>query len=120
MARITQKGTPSYNVQEKGVPDGLFRWLQYLQLVVPYVATYSESLNPTQVNANDESTQTFTVTGLTTQDVVIVNPPALAAGLGIMYARVSAANTLQIRFRNFTGSNIDPASGTYNIVAIRL
>jgi hypothetical protein len=117
MALLDEKGiTPP---PEVSVPPELFGWLKRLQLVLPRCSTYEETLDPTNVVANDESTQTFTVSGLNVNDIVTVNPPALTAGIGIMYARVSAANTLQIRFRNFTGSDIDPASGTWLIKATR-
>lgn len=93
-------------------------WLGVLCREFPRVRVYSVAINPTQVNANSESTQTFTVTGLATNDVIYLNSPALEAGIGIMYYRVSATDTLQVRFRNFTAGNIDPASGTWTIIAI--
>lgn len=118
--RITKKGIHPYSPQEKEVPPKLFAWLKFLQLIIPWVSTYSPSLTPTSVGGTSESTQTFTVNGLTTSDIVYINPPDLAAGLGVMYVRVSAVNTLQVRFRNFTGGSLTPASGTYYIVAIKL
>ena len=63
--------------------------------------------------------QTFTVGGLTTQDAVVVNPPALTAGLEILNARVSDTDTIQIAFWNSTGAPIDQGAGTFTIVAIR-
>lgn len=116
---ITAKGISPYD-RKSEVPNSLFTWLQKLQLLFPKVSTYETTLNPGNIVANDELTETYTVTGLTTKDIVTINPPALNAGIGIMYARVSAADTLQIRWRNFTGSDVNPASGTYLIEAIRL
>ena len=50
--------------------------------------------------------KTATVTGATPNSTVIVNPrTAMPNGLGIAWARVSAANTVQINFTN-TGGNI--------------
>ena len=81
---------------------------------------YDVSISPAQVSANTSAEQTFTVTGLTTSDVVVVNKPTSQAGLGLVGVRVSAADTLAINFGNFTGSGITPtASETYKVIAIR-
>src|SRR5258708_47872 len=56
------------------------------------------AFSPIAVAANTTAEQTFTVTGLTTTDVVNVTKPTSQAGLGIVGARVSAANTLAITF----------------------
>ena len=78
------------------------------------------SLTPAQVAANTTAEQTFTVTGLAVGDVVFVNKPTAQAGLGIVGARVSAANTLAITFVNATASPITPtAAETYRIGGMR-
>lgn len=112
MAKITAKGLPP-PIEDQDI------WFKMITDNFPYLRVYSESLDPAAVGATSESTQTFTVTGLSTNDVIYLNPPALDTGIGIMYYRVSAANTLQIRFRNFTAGSINPAAGVYNIIAIR-
>lgn len=116
---VTEKGITPYN-DKQGIPITLFTWLQRLHLLFPKINTYSATINPGNISANSELTETYTVTGLNTNDIVIVAPPSLDSGIGIMYCRVSAADTLQIRWRNFTGGGINPASGTYLIAAIRL
>ena len=73
------------------------------------------SLDVASVAINTTAEQTFTVSGLTTDMMVFVNKPALNAGLGIVNARVSAANTLAISFVNATGGAIDPSAETYKI-----
>jgi hypothetical protein len=84
------------------------------------IKTYSQSLSPAIVNANSGNEQTFTVTGLTTADQVVVTKPTLQTGLIIHNARVSAADTLAISFANCTGGNITPtASETYSVIAFR-
>jgi NADH dehydrogenase/NADH:ubiquinone oxidoreductase subunit G len=83
------------------------------------IAVYAPSLTPASVAAATTAEQTFTVTGLTTADKVIVNGPAPTAGTGIVNARVSAANTLAITFANVTAAAATPTAGTYTIVAIR-
>ena len=96
----------------------LLKWLSNLWTNFPRIRTYSSTIDPTSVNATSESTQTFTVTGLSAKDIVIVNKPTKTAGLSIL-DEFATANTLSITYRNFTGSSIDPPSETYLIVAVR-
>lgn len=64
--------------------------------------------------------QTFTVSGLRTTDQIIkVTPPSTTAGLAIVGASVSAANTLELVFGNFSTGPLTSASGTYNITVFR-
>lgn len=86
---------------------------------VDVVLKFSQSLDVASVAANTSAEQTFTVTGLVVGDMVFVNKPSASAGLGVVNARVSAANTLAITFMNSTGSAIDPAAETYTILAFR-
>lgn len=78
------------------------------------------TLTPAQVAINTTAEQTFTVNGLKVGDAVFVNKPTAQAGLGIVGARVSAANTLAINFVNATGGAITPTAGeSYMINIIR-
>jgi hypothetical protein len=78
------------------------------------------TLSPSAVSANTTAEQTFTVTGLQVGDVVNVNKPTAQAGLGIVGARVSAANTLAITFSNNTAGSITPtASEVYVVNVVR-
>lgn len=79
----------------------------------------SLSINVASVAANTTAEQTFTLPGLATTDMVFVNKPSLSAGLGVVNARVSAANTLALTFSNNTAAPIDPAAETYNILVVR-
>ena len=83
------------------------------------VAVLSAALDVASVGANTTAEQTFTIAGLETTDVVFVNKPALSAGLGVVNARVSAADQIAITFVNATASPIDPASQTYLIGVIK-
>jgi len=73
------------------------------------------------VAANTTAEQTVTVTGLATTDVVVgISKPTAQAGLGIVGARASAANTLAINFINATTASITPtASETYSVTVMR-
>lgn len=78
------------------------------------------SVDVTSKSANTTAEQDVTVFGAKVGDVVIaVNKPSLSAGLGIVNARVKAADTISIQFGNFTGSPIDPAAETYSFVIAR-
>ncbi len=61
---------------------------------------------------------TITVTGATTNDFVIVNPPALSANT-CYTAWVSAANTVTVRFNNYSGGTLNPAAGTFRVTVLK-
>ena len=95
-------------------------WVDRLQQALPKVSTYTPAINPASVAANSESVQTFTVNGLSTNDVVTVNKPTNTLQLDLVHAWVSATDTLSIKFRNHSGSAIDAGSETYRVVAVRI
>lgn len=68
------------------------------------------TISPAIVAANTTAEQTFTITGLAVGDVVNVNKPSAQAGLGVVGARVSAANTIAITFSNNTAAGITPTA----------
>ena len=96
------------------------RWFTELRSLVYHTRSYQVTLNPTSVSADSESTQTFTVNGLQTNDVVMVNKSSKTTDLSLMDAFVSASDTLSLTFRNFSVGSIDPAEESYRIIAIRL
>ena len=79
----------------------------------------SVSLTPASVGAQSVSEESFTVTGVASNDQVIVNGPAQTAGIVVGQARVSDKNTVVIPFANVTGGAVTPASGTYKVRVIR-
>jgi hypothetical protein len=71
------------------------------------------------IGAVNTSTTTVTVTGAQTGDSVIVNPStALEAGL-VVYAYVSAGDTVTIVANNPTAGAINPASRTYYVTVLK-
>jgi hypothetical protein len=61
-----------------------------------------------------------TVTGAADGDDVIVSPPNASVNANSCFtARVSAANTVQVKFNNYSSSAIDPASGTFRVTVLR-
>lgn len=88
-----------------------------LQLITQLQAT----LSPAQIAAATTAEQTFTVNGLLTTDVVLVQKPTAQAGIGIVGARVTAANTLGITFVNATAATptTPTAAEIYVITVLR-
>jgi len=87
---------------------------------------YSITFGSGAIGANQVTQSTYTVSGLTTDDKVMVFPPNSGIGsgtgntqLGIGYAFVSAADTLAIGWVNATNGSISRTSGTYTIMAFR-
>jgi hypothetical protein len=63
------------------------------------------TIDPTTVNRNTASVQTFTLTGLTTDHkIVITSATAFGYGLFISAAWASAADTLSVEIQNFRGN----------------
>ncbi len=83
--------------------------------------TVQVSLTPAGTAAGPlTASQTFTVNGLKTSDqILMVSPPSTTAGLVLASYSVSAADTLQIVFGNFSTGALTSASGTYNITVFR-
>ena len=81
-------------------------------------AVLTVSLTPASVGAATSAEQTFTVSGLAVGDFVSVNGSTGNAS-AISGARVSAANTLAIRFINPTGGALTPGAGDYLVFVAR-
>lgn len=81
----------------------------------------TQNIDVASIPANSELDVTVTVTNaITSNSAVFVSPVAdIEAGIVIAWARVSAANTVKIRFRNTTGSPIDPAAINYVISVLQ-
>jgi hypothetical protein len=78
------------------------------------------TLTPAAVGANTTAEQTFTVNGLEVGMIVHVIKPTVQAGIAVVGARVSAANTLAIAYGNWTGGGITPtAAERYRVIAFR-
>jgi hypothetical protein len=77
------------------------------------------SKNLASVAANSASIETFTVAGATIGSTVHISPgTALADGLLISYARVSAPNTVEVKFMNVTAAAINHGVIAFSISII--
>lgn len=83
------------------------------------------NVNVASVAANISAEQTFTVPGVRPGDMVFVNPPGvgtalLNAGLGVTGSRVTAADTIGLRFTNSTAGALDPSAAVdYLVLVVR-
>jgi plastocyanin len=77
-------------------------------------------IDPANMPANTGTTVTFAFTGATVGGVVAISPSAaLPNGIIIAWARVSAANQIQVRFENNSTAAVNPPSIGYNIRVIQ-
>ena len=82
--------------------------------------TATASLNFPNTAAWSASNQTITVTGAADGDVVQVGVPISTALANSCYtAFVSAANTVTIRFNNYSTGPLNPGAGTFRVTIIK-
>lgn len=88
---------------------------------VAYSLSASASVDFASMADGAGDTQTLTVTGAATTDVVHCSPTGGTpeAGLVIRWARVSASNTVTIAAINLSGGALDPAALSYTCVVTR-
>lgn len=80
----------------------------------------TKTFDPAAVATITTAEQDITVLGVKVGDIVLcVNKPTLTAGVGIVNARVKAADTVSVQFVNPTAASVDPASETYTFVIAR-
>lgn len=78
------------------------------------------TFNPASVATITVAEQTLTVPGVKVGDIVMAwNKPSTTTGVGVVNARVSAANTLAIAFVNPTAGAVDAASESWTFVIAR-
>jgi len=90
----------------------------YPKVSQSYSVQRDVTVDITSVPAGSVQEESFTVKGLDTDMVVVVNKQSRDSGLYVLEARVSAADTLAVTFWNPTGAAIDPASQTLRVVAL--
>lgn len=78
----------------------------------------SATLNFASTAAQSASDLTITVTGATTNDKVVLGLP-LSPSNGCYTAWVSSANTVKVRFNNYTSAAVDPASATFEVIVFQ-
>lgn len=80
----------------------------------------SAALNFGNTAAQTSADLTITITGAADGDHVILGVPNAAVNANTCYtAWVSAANTVTVRFNNYSAGAIDPASATFKVYVIK-
>jgi len=73
------------------------------------------------VTANSTIEADFTIAGLDTGDTVVgVEKPTHQAGIGIVGARIKAADTLSLTYMNTTAGGVVPTDEDYKITILRI
>lgn len=84
------------------------------------VKSATATLDFTSTAAQTSAELTITVTGAADGDDVIVSPPNGSNNANTCFtARVSSANTVSVKFNNFSSGAIDPASGTFRVTLLQ-
>jgi len=97
----------------------LDRWLRQIPDLIPKITIYKPVIDLANVGANSVSSQTFTVSGVSVNDHLTVNPPSLTTGLLLSAnSRAISDNTILLVLQNTTGGGINEASATYTVVTI--
>ena len=88
---------------------------------VTSVLTATSTINFSSISANTTSDSSgITVTGAAVGDAVMVGDPATIASGLVVTGYVSAADTVKVRAANVTASPIDPASGSFRVVVVKV
>lgn len=90
-------------------------------LPAPYtsILTASAVIDFGNTSAQSSSTENITVTGAVVNDLVILGTPIDAVEADSCYtAYVIAANTVAVRFNNYSAVDIDPASATFKVAVL--
>ncbi len=112
-------GTASPNASVKLDVSGAFK-LGVNGTPVNAVITNTQTFDLGAIAAGGTLTAFFTVPNAATTGVVHVSPElSLTSGLVMAYARVSAANTVEVKFTNTSAGSIDPPSMAWRIAIIQ-
>lgn len=89
-------------------------------VALTFVAKGTVSVDPASLAASTCAETQITISGATSGDVVIMNPPAsLDTGITFSGARVSAADTVQVRLCNVTAGAINDSARTWTYALLR-
>ena len=109
----------SNTIGELGVSDGIK--LTSGSLGLDLFRTITVGTDFPNTNAQSSSDITSTVTGASVGQPVLLGVPNAAVSANTNYtAWVSAANTVTIRFNNYSSSAVNPSAGSFYVVVINL
>lgn len=83
------------------------------------ITSFTATLTPTSVTANDSSEQVYTVTGVATSQLLLnVIPPSNTGDTVIGSARITGADQVTVTWANVHNSSITPPAGVYRFVVV--
>jgi hypothetical protein len=118
--KFTSQGASLLNPVEAGAVEfngtNLLFTPSTTRYTVSHGLTGSATLNFPSTNAQLSADLTITVTGAADGDVVSLGVPNAAVNANTSYsAWVSAANTVTVRFNNYSSGTVDPASALFKV-----
>jgi hypothetical protein len=87
--------------------------------VVNAIIRSSQTIDLPSIAANGESTVSITVNNAIVGGSVYISPASSMTGIAIAYARVSAANTIEVKFSNTSLVASDPPSMAFHVTIIQ-
>lgn len=91
------------------------KWMRATRETITASAALDFPSTATQLSAD----LTITVTGAALNDFVTLGAPNNANSKTTYTAWVSATDTVTVRFNNYSGSTVDPASATYKVMVTK-
>jgi hypothetical protein len=86
-----------------------------------YIKSGTIAVDPASIATLQSAETAVTISGAAVGDIVIMNVPAsLETGLAFGGARVSAADTVQVRLSNMTAGAVDGTSRNWTYTIIRI
>lgn len=109
----TLQATLAQDLQTTGTPEFAALKIDSTGTLIQAVISASATLDFPNTAAQTSSDLTITVTGAAVGDPVFLAIPAAPDANSCFTAWVSGANTVTVRFNNYSAGAIDPASGSY-------
>jgi len=94
---------------------------QVLSALLGWKKSYTASLSKTwgAIANHAEDSQTVTVTGARSGDVVVVSPATKTTGIVDNIGVVTASDTVTVYAQNTTGGSITPGAKTYRVIVFQ-
>ena len=97
-----------------------YNGVKWLRATSRITLVASATLDFASTTAQRHEDLTITVTGASQGDIVSLGIPQLTLSNSCFTAFVSAANTVTVRFNNYSSGSIDPGSGTFKVMVTKL
>ena len=110
---------PIFHPPFEGI-QSLQDWASRASNILAPIYVSSKILDPASVTANSTLIQSYTFIGLSADYVPILTKPTRTTGLNMVQVWIENDDVLSVAWENTTGSDINPGSETYKLVAVRV